>query len=304
MEVEILRALDVQLVRELSLVLNSVGIPHRVVGNQHQQWILTSEENARAALEELANYQRENTGRRREPRLLPKPGGWTQALLWLAVLSLTHALALGGSFGANWKAVGAVDGAKVLAGELWRPITALTLHADFEHLASNLAFGALFVVLLHQVLGAPVTWALVVAGGAAGNLVNVAMRGEALLSLGASTAVFAALGSLTAVQWSRKAATAGAKAKRWIPLIMGVLLLGWNGMGRIHHDPWLGIQKPADDNTDVGAHIAGFLCGLALGVVAWRLRERGRLSPRLERALAIATPTVVVVAWALALQLG
>ncbi len=305
MEVEILRALDVQLVRELSLVLNSVGIQHRVVGNQHQQWILTSEENARAALEELANYQRENTSaRRREPRLLPKPGGWTQALLWFAVLSLTHVLAQAGSFGVSWKAAGAVDGVKVFAGELWRPITALTLHADFEHLAGNLAFGALFVVLLHQVLGAPLTWALVVAGGATGNLMNVAFRGEELRSLGASTAVFAALGSLTAVQWSRKAATPGAKAKRWIPLIMGVLLLGWNGMGRTHHDPWLGIQRPVDDNTDVGAHIAGFLCGLALGALAWRLRGKGKITPRVEQVLAVAVPFLVVLAWGLAIQLG
>lgn len=301
-EVEILRAPDGKLIRELSLVLNSVGIDHRVVGNQHQQWIVTRPEFARDALEELSNYHGENVGRqKREAKLHIFEGAATQALIWSVVLSLTHVLAQARTFSIDWRRAGLVDGELIRSGELWRPITALLLHGDVQHLISNLAFGALFVVLLHQVLGAGLMWTTVLLAGAAGNAVNSWIAGPELRSLGASTAVFAALGALTAVQWSRKQGSTRAKAKRWIPLVAGVLLLGWNGMGGVHHDPMRGIQRRADDNTDVGAHIAGFLCGLAIGVVVWRLRESGKLDERMEGRLRWFAPIVVSLAWAVAL---
>ena len=297
-EVEILRTPDPKLARELALVLNSVGIPNRVVGNQHQQWIVTGESHARAALEELSNYHRENLGRRkRESKLELYAGGTTQALVWAVVLSLLHILAQAHSFSMDWKHAGAVDGALIRAGEIWRPFTALTLHADVEHLVSNLAFGALFVVLLHQVLGSGLTWMTVVVAGAAGNFINAWIAGPELRSLGASTAVFAALGALTAVQWSRKLADSRGLAKRWMPLVAGLLLLGFNGMGGVHHDPMTGIQRPPDDNTDVGAHIAGFLCGLLIGFGVWRLRLSGRIDDRWEQRMRWIAPLLVGLAW-------
>ncbi len=300
-EVEILRTRDVGLVKELSLVLNSVGIRHRVVGNQHQQWILTHPAQAQAAIAELQNYHGENLGRgQKEERLVPKGGAVTQALLWATALSLVHVLAQAGSFGLDWKRAGAVNGEAIREGELWRAVTALTLHADAEHLISNLFFGALFLGLLHQVVGAARSWSVLVFAGAAGNLVNALVVGDDLRSLGASTAVFAALGALTAVQWSRKVETRSGRAKRWIPLIAGVLLLGWNGMGGVSHDPWIGIQRPPDDNTDIGAHVAGFLCGLVAGALLWRRREWLDASPLAQHLLAWAPPLTVITAWGLA----
>lgn len=304
-EIEILRAPDGNLVRELSLVLNSVGIPHRVVGNQHQQWILAPEEHAREALEELSNYHRENLRRRRKEEQLPTRTGWqTQALAWAVILCLFHLFAQAGAFGINWRQVGAVDGKLIREGELWRPITALFLHGDLQHIAGNLVFGALFIVLLHQVLGTAWTWGVVLVGATSGNLLNAWISGPELRSLGASTAVFAALGSLTAIQWSRKQATSAGRAKRWVPLVGGVLLLGWNGMGGAHYDPWSGMQRPADNNTDVGAHIAGFVTGALAGALLWRLREQGKLSARAERWAAWLTPAIVLLAWAAALAFG
>jgi len=301
-EVEILRAPDAKLIRELSLVLNSVGIQHRVVGNQHQEWIVTRAEDARTALEELSNYHRENLGRRAPGATLRTyPGGSTQVLLYIVVLSLVHVLTQARTFGIDWRRAGAVDGAALLRGELWRPFTALCLHASVEHLVSNLVFGALFIALLHQVLGPARTWFTVIFAGAAGNLVNALVVGPKLHSLGASTAVFAALGALTAVQWSRKMAAGRARAKRWIPLMAGILLLGWNGMGKVRHDPWTGIERPPDDNTDVGAHVAGFVCGLVLGLLVWRLGAKYGASPRGERVLLWVAPLVLALSWAAAL---
>ncbi|MFT7667456.1 MAG: rhomboid protease GluP [Planctomycetota bacterium] len=300
-EVEILRAPDAALVRELSLVLNSVGIKHRVVGNQHGQWIVTHRDLARQALDELSNYHRENLGsRKHEAKFRLHPGGMTQALLWCVVLSMFHILTQAHTFNLDWRSAGMVDGAAIRAGEWWRPISALCLHADVTHLVSNLAFGALFVTLLHQVLGSGLTWTTVILAGAAGNFTNAIISGAELRSLGASTAVFAALGALTAAQWSRKLASARGVAQRWIPLVAGLLLLGFNGMGGVRHDPMTGIQARPDDNTDVGAHIAGFVCGLAIGSIVWKLRNSGHIDARWEARLNWVAPLLLSAAWSAA----
>ncbi len=301
--VEIVRAPDGPLIKELSLVLNSVGIPHRVVGNQHQRWIVVPAPRAQEALEELSSYHHENVGRRRRPdKLVPHAGVITHALLWAVLLALVHLLAYDSAWGVDWKGIGRVDGAAVGGGELWRAFTALSLHADLNHLISNLFLGALFVALLAQVIGPASAWSVVLLGGGIGNLLNCAIRGPELLSLGASTAVFAALGGLTAVQFSRKLKTTGARAARWIPLVAGVLLLGWNGMGSARVDPWEGVKRDVDDNTDIGAHIAGFICGCLLGALGYALERRGKGSDFRQRVMPWLPPALFAVCWALALS--
>ena len=266
------------------------------------QWIVTRSEFARPALEELANYHRENLGKRgHEEKLQLYAGASTQVLMWFVILCMTHILARAGSFGVDWKQAGAVNGQLIRDGELWLPFTALCLHADLQHLISNLFFGALFILLLHQVLGAGLLWSTVFLAGAAGNLLNAWIAGPELRSLGASTAVFATLGALTAVQWSRKLASRRDLAKRWIPLVAGILLLGWNGMGGVRHDPMTGIQRPPDDNTDIGAHIAGFACGFVIGFAVWKLRLSGRIDERVEARLRWLAPALLVFSWAIAL---
>ncbi len=301
-EIEILRAPDAKLVKELSLVLQSVGIPHRVVGNQHQRWIVVPAERARDALEELSVYHGENVGRRgRERKLAIHGGATTHVLLWAALLCLFHVLAQAHALGVDWRSVGRVDGAGIGHGEVWRSITALSLHADLTHLASNLVFGGLFVALLCQVLGGGPTWLVLLGAGAAGNLVNALVVGSSLRSLGASPAVFAALGALTAVQFLRKLVSARARMARWIPLVAGVLLLGWNGMGSARLDPWDGLTREATDTTDVGAHVAGFACGFLAGFAIYRLLGDEDGSRRTRTVIAWVPPGLFVIAWSLAL---
>jgi membrane associated rhomboid family serine protease len=299
----IVRAADRRLIRELALVLNSCSIPHRVVQATPQSWIAVPTDRAEEALQELANYRAENQGRQRHKEAVPKvhPGAWPQALLWSVVLVLVHILAVQGALGLNWVESGLASSAGVAGGDWWRPITALTLHSDLQHILSNLFFGAVFVGLLVQVLGAQLTWPTVVISAALGNLLNLFVSGAEHRSLGASTAVFAALGALTAVQFSRKLASSRARMTRWVPLIAGGLLLAWNGMGSTRLGPGLEVQRQASDNTDIGAHIAGFVMGLALGFVVWRLEQRAWFTPRGRRALALATAALVVAAWGAAL---
>ncbi len=70
--------------------------------------------------------------------------------------------------------------------------------------------------------------------------------------------VFALLGLLAAYAWRRRADSGERWAYRWAPLIAGVFLLGFTGVG--------------GENTDVLAHLTGFITGSATG---WWL---GRLS--------------------------
>lgn len=125
------------------------------------------------------------------------------------------------------------------AAEPWRAVTALTLHADSEHLMAN-GFGlVLFAVLLSRRVGLGVTLLVAVAGGALGNLLDAFVLAPSRPWLGASTAVFALLGAMAAAYRSALMA------------VLGVALV------------WA--SHAADINT--GAHAAGLVAGLVLGLM-------------------------------------
>lgn len=148
-------------------------------------------------------------------------------------------------------------------GEWWRPFTALFLHADLSHLAGNLAGGAAFGTLVSRAIGSLKAWPLILACGTLGNVITARIvYPESFLSIGASTAVFAALGILSGVglaetfrersslPWMRIVA----------PVLAGVVLLGFLGSG-----------SPGS-NTDALGHVCGFGTGL-LGGVATQLNQ-------------------------------
>ena len=152
-------------------------------------------------------------------------------------------------------------------GEWWRPFTALFLHADRLHLLGNVASGVLFGTWVCRSIGPWLGWALILAAGTLGNGLNAASRiGTSFASLGASTAVFGALGILTGVAVFHAARLhAGPKRFRYlIPLGGGLVLLSWFGVG-------------SDPRTDVTGHVCGFVVGIFLGVAAawWRRGESG-----------------------------
>ncbi|MCB1098159.1 MAG: rhomboid family intramembrane serine protease [Verrucomicrobiae bacterium] len=142
--------------------------------------------------------------------------------------------------------------------EWWRPLTALLLHADTGHLLSNLAMGVLFGLFCSKSMGAPLAWALILSGGVLGNiLTSWSYLPDSHVALGASTAVFAAVGALTGhggaeTMQDRSRVTLFRKA---IPLLGGLVLLGFYGFG-------------PDPRTDVVAHVWGFVSGSVLGLVA------------------------------------
>src|SRR5207253_8132371 len=91
-----------------------------------------------------------------------------------------------------WARVGAADAARVLHGEPWRAVTALTLHADAAHLLGNVVSCAVFVTALARLVGVGVAGFAVLVAGTIGNLLAAALRRAGHTSVGASTAIFGA----------------------------------------------------------------------------------------------------------------
>lgn len=154
--------------------------------------------------------------------------------------------------------LGRIDAGRMLEmNEWWRAVTALTLHGDVVHLVSNLVSGMGFAFFVARFFGAASGWLLILLSGILGNALNAWVYfPQDHFAIGASTAVFGALGLLTGVGlWL--ALSEGEQAwamPRWLmPIFGGLTLLGLIGVG--------------DGLVDVAAHISGFICGTVLGVI-------------------------------------
>jgi membrane associated rhomboid family serine protease len=159
--------------------------------------------------------------------------------------------------GNPWGDSGAMDVFSFRNGEWWRAITALTLHADLPHLLGNLGFLFLFMTPVCHVFGGGCAWLLLLVSAAFGNVATVAIyaRGEMHSSVGASTAVFAALGILAA---SRVMAgicrTEDEPSSTLRPVLAAIGILALTGF---------------DPTTDIAAHVMGFVSGFVFSILAW-----------------------------------
>jgi membrane associated rhomboid family serine protease len=184
-----------------------------------------------------------------------------------------------------WFERGSASAEAILAGEFWRTITALTLHADVAHILANGASCALFATAVCRSVGPGVGWLLIVLAGAIGNVLNAFAHGTGHSSVGASTAIFGAVGLLAGLGLVRKRRL-GVKGRRaWAPVAAGLALLAMLGTGK---------------GTDVSAHLFGFLSGAVLG---FPVGAGIRRPPRWEvQVLLLALSLgVVVVCWQVAL---
>ena len=182
----------------------------------------------------------------------------------------------------DWREIGMLHAGKVRQGEIWRVVTALTLHTDITHIAGNSVVSFLFVEQLRKVYGSGYAWALFLASGMAGNLVNALLQPYHHMAVGASTAVFGLLGVIAADSYMR---FREALFRRWLLPIAGAFAL-------------LAFLGTSGENTDLGAHLWGFACGLPIGYLfARRQLGRGEITPIKNRLLATVSLAVVCSAW-------
>jgi membrane associated rhomboid family serine protease len=276
--------------RECALVLESKGLPYDVIDLDGTSVLLVSPEAAESARDEIARYEAERRiVRDAPPTLIPFGGAGLGAGIYAAVLLIIAYCAGIQWLGMDWLASGALE-PRAGAGEWWRAVAALTLHMDQAHLLGNLLFGAGIGILAGRVFGPGLAWASILGAAAAANYLEMLISPSTHSAVGASTAVFAALGLLTGCAWRQRLTLRERFRYRWAPLFAGVCLLGFLGAGGEH--------------VDVLGHGLGFATGVALGWIYARAhvpRSRGR---GLQLGAGATALGLVAAAWIFALRHG
>jgi membrane associated rhomboid family serine protease len=276
------------LANDWSLVLASAGIAHRLVQGSGAFSLVVGALDEPAAAAALAAYDAESA-----PRVVPPaPDRGPSALgvfSGIALLAMFYVTGAGDARAPTaWFPAGVADAGKILGGQWWRVVTALTLHADLAHVVLNVLANLLFVTAVGRWLGGGLGASLVVAcAGLANVLTALWHRHERFVSLGASTATFAALGLVAGLQLYRRWRYDERRRYFWLPLGGGLALFAMLGT--------------SGERPDLGAHLFGLLVGAAAGTAfaASGLRAPGRLGQTL---LSATVSAVLVGAWALAFR--
>jgi membrane associated rhomboid family serine protease len=282
-------------VRRWALVLDARGIPCRIESYGLGWQLLVPKGYLAAACRELKLFEEENRGwPPSEAEDRPSTGSTLATLSVLLILATFHNLirldlTLFGHHSPDWLELGKAQAGRILDGEWWRLVTALTLHADWLHLLSNLAIGGIFIVWLCRDLGSGLAWTLLLGSGIIGNLVNALVQPPGHSSVGASTALFGALGIFAALSVMRQRRN---KRRRWLLPVAAALAL-------------LALLGTEGKNTDLGAHLFGAASGFGLGMIAEFLAGRcGHPGRTLNTLLALLCVAVVAVSWWAALVHG
>jgi len=275
-----------------SLTLRAAALPHRLLRAGRGWRILVPPSHLEAAAAEIEAFLREQSDTAPSPPPKPRPFA-PAAQVSVLVIGLATAFFVYSKaphpglrlYPEMFQDLGAADSTRILAGQWWRALTALTLHADAGHFLGNAVIGGVFTAILARTVGAGRAWMLFVLSGLAGNLINAWFHGPGHLSIGASTAVFGVVGAMSA---SARATHRKLDLVRSVaPVAAGLGLLGMLGTG--------------GERTDLGAHLFGFLAGLPLGAgVGTRVARHGPGGTRENLLLGAAALGLIVVAWAFA----
>ncbi|MFT3773186.1 MAG: rhomboid family intramembrane serine protease [Minicystis sp.] len=301
--------------RDWALVLQSMSIWHAIRRSYAGWVVLVNDADYAAAAQSIDKYEAEN--RDWPPRPTRERARHASSATIPVIFGLLVAFFLvtgpvaSGSF---WFDRGIAFSERVLTNQPWRAVTALTLHADSVHVLGNAISGTAFVSILQRRIGAGGAALAVLASGVAGNVANAVYHQVVHgphASLGASTAIFGAIGLLASTQLVLHRPES-APRRTWIdfarPIVGGFALLGALGAG--------------GERTDLGAHLFGFLAGLLIGVVvAFPLRRAtlavdvasghhghevslGSGAPRwwVQTTLGAIAAAIVVVSWQMALR--
>src|ERR1035441_4893294 len=258
-----------------SLVLVSQGIETTIdQAEDGSGWgLLVPGQDYGNAIKTIRQYHLENRGWPWQQAVF-KPGilfDWG-ALAWALLACLFFWL----STRANLQTAGVMDGTAVAHGQWWRLFTAMWLHADLAHLATNATLGLLLLGLTMGRYGT----------GAGGNLIAGLLSLQTHRSLGASGMVMGSLGLLAVQSFSLWRQTPHATKFILSGICGGVMLF---------------VLVALTPGTDIMAHLGGFASGCMLGgllnlVPAIAQKPKANLLSGLVFAL------LVIVPWWLALR--
>ena len=229
---------------------------------------------AQAAAAEAARAQARQQARRDGPAAKPWLT-WTligiNAAVWVVMVGLgVHAFEPSALALLQW---GGNLGVFVGAGDWWRLLTAMFLHAGLFHLAFNLYFLWVIGRVCEQIFG-PGAYALVYFGsGLLASLVS-ALWQPAVVSVGASGALFGVFGAFVAFTIRRR----DMLPPEFVRSVRrnALILIGLNLV--------IGVAVPG---IDLAAHIGGLVAGLGIGYSIAKLAEKPVANEQEARKLRI-----------------
>ncbi len=272
--------LDREQADTFGLVLLTAGIKHEVKSGSGGWELWVADDAVDEAQKTIDAYASENREVEPEAESSFTQYRKTWAGTWGALILLTLYVAVHTSPDlAAIHRTYASSASHILKGEWYRSTTALLLHSDVVHLAGNLAGVAVFATGVCSVTGWGMGWLLILMSGISGNMINAYFYAYGHRAIGASTAVFGAVGLLCAYQFIKRIRSPGSRFQIWLPLGAGLALLAFLG---------------ASTRTDIMAHLFGLLSGMVLGGVYYKFCPD---PPKLSwQAGALALCGVIVVA--------
>jgi rhomboid protease GluP len=272
--------------QEWELVLLADGLSPHLHRSQDAIVIAVPEREWERAGASLAAYDSENPPKHMERREPVRPAslltGFVVAAMFLAFFYIT----IGWKPTMPWFERGSADAARILDGELWRTVTALTLHVDLVHVMSNAVGIAIFLGAVSSLLGPGIGCALVLLAGAGGNFINALAQGSPHLSIGASTSVFGAVGILGGLEMARRRRQTVRRRRAWMPIVAALALLGLLGT--------------EGQRVDIWAHFFGFVSGGFLGII-YSFAASHRQGHLVQWGSGTAALAVLIACWIVAL---
>ena len=278
---------DHRLAEEWELVLLAQGLSPSLRRSPDGVVLSVPETEVDRALASLSAYERENSRKLAEPVEPMESGNSLAGVAVALMLLIFFSVTVQWLPALSWFARGSADAQRILHGELWRTVTALTLHADVAHALSNAVAVALFLSAVSGMVGAGLGGALVLLAGAGGNLANAFVHGSPHVAVGASTAVFGAVGLLGSLGVTRRRHRALSRWRARLPIAAALALLGMLGSG--------------GQRVDISAHLFGLLVGAVLGILIALVTPRAP-GLRIQWACGTAAVAVLIYCWILAFR--
>jgi membrane associated rhomboid family serine protease len=243
-----------EIAKAYGLVLSASDIPFKIESTDRISSIDVDPQHRSAACRSIARYLKNNKSflENKPASLSPATYNTLSAVFVALVLVAVHWSIGPGDVRLTFVRSFGADASQILAGNLFRCVTALLLHTDTLHLLSNVFGIVIFGTAVVYHCGWGVGWLMILLAGAAGNWMTAGWYQQAHLSIGSSTVVFAAVG-LSAALMSRIYAKRYKRSWRsWTPVAGGMALMGMMGVA---------------PHTDLVAHFFGFVSGLLFGLI-------------------------------------
>ena len=264
-----------------SLVLASQSIPTRLETDAAQAfWLEVAESDAAKAREVIDLFQSENRRWRWQRRISTTPliFHWG-SLVWVALIVVVHMVA---GPRTPLHEAGVMRAEDVLKGDWWRPVTAVTLHGDYVHLASNAMFGFIFLGVAMGYWGVGLALLASLLAGVAGNFAGWIFYPATQSIVGASGMIMGAIGLLAVIP-----APFGSLRRLTFQMLLRTLTPAL----------FLFVMMGFGPGTDWIGHTAGFVTGMLLGLALNPLRRRAALRAKLSQPAMFIAVTLFAATW-------